>query len=262
MKRAAALLTAAAVLVAPASALAAPQLAAPIPTVRSVQAGAAAPVAPVDLLSGHRALIAYRIYLTGLLAAESSAQAGDTAFISTISGLNGCRGALAPLTQPGSELDAAAQHTLTVLGQEMGADLALSFDQAALPAFTRLSTMLSRLHWTRDSGGYLSIRHYISAESTVLQLSASNLCQDAALAATSPDRVPSGTRTFLRSYNRASSTANLALANLTKLMQSFETPAEKGLIARIANLTAQLASVTRTDLLQSGAALSNLLEST
>lgn len=262
MKRAAALLIAAALLVAPASALAAPQLAAPIPTVRSAQAGATAPVAPLDLASGHRALVAYRIYLTGLLAAESSAQANDSAFIATISGIDGCRGALQPLTQPGSQVDTATQHTLTVLGQEMGADLAVSFDQAAVPAFTRLSTMLSRLRWTRDSGGYLSIKHYIGAESSVLQLSASNLCQDAALAATSPDRVPLGTRTFLRSYNRTSSTANLALANLTKLMQSFETPSEKGLIARIANLTDQLSSLTKADLLQSGASLSSLLEST
>jgi hypothetical protein len=90
----------------------------------------------------------------------------------------------------------------------------------------------------------------------------SQLCQDAVLAGTYPDKVPDGTRVFLKSYDRASTYANLALANLLKMMQSYEIPAEKNLVNRITALAAQVSAVTRSSLLASGAALSTVLETT
>lgn len=265
MKKAVALLIATAALAAPASALgtvppAMPQLAAPMPPVRSAQASAVTNF-PANVTPNRKALGAYEAYLNAILQNASAAQAADTAYIATISGSNGCRSALAPLTQPSQQVNTAVMHTLQLLGQEMGDDLTINFDQPALPAFTKFATTLLHLHWVRLSGALPVVRHYVNAETTVLQLLPSQLCQDALLAGTYPQRVPEGTKTFVKGYDKASALANLALANLTKMMQSYEVPSEKNLITRITNLANQVAALTKSDLLQSGAVLSSTLES-
>ena len=261
MKQAAVVVIAIAALAAPASALSAPQLAAPIPSVRAAQ-GPVSTASPANVGPNHRALNAYATYLGALLTAASTAQTADNSYVATISGLSGCKSALEPLTLPSDQVNTSAQHTLNVLGQEMGDDLSITFDQAALPAFTRFSNTLLRLHWTRGSGAMQVVKHYVNAETTVLEMLPSQLCQDAALAGTYPDKVPAGTRIFVRSYERASAYANLALANLLKMMQSYEVPSEKNLVNRITTLASQGSAVTRSYLLASGAALSSVLEST
>ena len=261
MKHAVALLIATAALAAPASALGAPQLAAPVPTVRPAQ-GSTVTTFPANVTPNRKALNAYATYLTTVLEGASTAQAAATAYIATISGTNGCKSALAPLAQPSQQVNAAAQHTLTVLGQEMGDDLSITFDQSALPAFNKLATALLRLHWTRLSGAGQIVKHYVNAEIAVLSMLPSELCQNALLAGSYPAKVPDGTKTFLKSYDKASAIANLALANFTKMMQSYEIPAEKSLVARITTLASQVATQTKSALLQSGAVLSTALETT
>jgi hypothetical protein len=149
-----------------------------------------------------------------------------------------------------------------VLGEEMGDDLSIAFEQSAMPAFTKFSDTILRLHWTRVSGALQVVKHYVSAETTVLQMLPSQLCEDAAIAGTSPAKVPDGTKLFLKSYDKASYYANLALGNLLKMMQSYEAPGEKSLITHITTLAGQVSSVTRSDLLSSGASLSTVLETT
>ena len=261
MKQAVALLIATAALAGPASALGAPQLAVPVPTVRPAQ-GSTVTTFPTNVTPNRKALNAYATYLTTILDGAATAQAANTAYIATISGINGCKSALEPLTQPSQQVNTAAQHTLTVLGQEMGDDLSISFDQSAMPTFTKFSTTVLHLHWTRLSGAFQVVKRYVNAETTVLQMLPSQLCQDAVLAGANPTRVPDGTKTFLKSYDKASTLANLALANLTKMMQSYEVPSEKSLIAHITTLANQVAAVTKSYLLQSGATLSTALETT
>jgi len=261
MKHAIAIVIATAALAAPASALGAPQLAVPIGTVRPAP-GATATSFPANVTPDRKALNGYASYLTTVFDGATTAQAAATAYIATISGGNGCKSALAPLTQPSQQVNAAAQHTLTVLGAEMGDDLSITFDQAAQPAFTKFSTALLRLRWARLSGAAQVVRRYVNDETNVLSLLPSQLCQDAVLAGTYPARVPEGTRAFLKSYDRASNLANVALANLTKMMQSYEVPTEKSLIGRISTLANQVAALTKSDLLQSGATLSTTLETT
>lgn len=269
MKKAVALLIASAALAAPSSALATvhtalPQLAAPVLSVRPAQGSAAQGSAlanfPGNVAPNRRALNAYDAYLNAILQATPAAQAADTAYIAMIAGSNGCKSAVAPLTQPSEQVNGAVAHTLTLLGQEMGDDLAITYDQSALPAFTKFSTTLLRLHWVHSSGALVVVKRYVNAEATVLALLPSQLCQDALLAGSYPQKVPDGTRTFVKSYEKASALANLTLANLTKMMQSYEVPGEKNLIARITNLADQVATQTKADLLQSGSVLSSTLE--
>jgi hypothetical protein len=257
-------LTAAALAAAPASALAGapagPALARAIPNARIAQGGDGQQPnqPPLNVASDRIALNAYATYLTAIDKGITTAQQNDTAFIATIS--SGCKSALQPLTQPNEQVDATAQETLTVLGREMGDDLAISFDQAAQLAFDRLSTTLTHLRWTRLSGAWAIVRRYVNTQTAVLQMLPSDLCQDALLAASDPQTIPPNTKTFVKAYNKASNAANLALTNLLDLMQTYETPAEKPTVTKIASLAAQITKVTKADLLQSGASLTQTLE--
>jgi hypothetical protein len=272
MKFSAVAVLAIAALAAPASALAAsaasvrapatvsaPEIAALIPTARIAEAvGQAAVLRPRDLASDKTALNAYATYLTALVRTASLGQLSDSAYVTTIAGQ--CKGALEPLTQPNEQVNAAAQATLTALGKEMGDDLSIGSDQVALGPFLRLSTNLSRLRWTRLSGGAAIVRRFVTAENSVLMLSQSALCQNALLAASAPQTIPPATKSFIRGYARASNAANAALTNLLRLMQTYETPAERAVVTRIATLAAQLARLTKSGQLSNGSALTNTLE--
>jgi hypothetical protein len=285
MKRAAATVIAISAFAAPApalagSALAGPVLAGPLPAARSAQAGTTTtptgttptptttvPTKPVKLtlnnLSDRRALNAYATFLTSMINQEGVGQSNDAGYVTTISqpGTGGCKAALSKLTQPPYQVDTKAQHTLTVLGEEIGDDVTINFDLSATEAFTRFSGVLEPLRWTRLSGAGPVIRRYINAQTNMLAFAPSNLCLDASDAALHPDEVPDGTKAFLPLYNQASYRANLGLMNLLTMMQTYEIPSEKSLVARISVLASQLATQTKADLLQSGTALTTVLES-
>jgi len=258
MKLAAVLVLTVAGLSTPASALAAPNLAASVPTVHIAQASGSSGQM-LNAASDKTALNAYATYLSSVVKGYTTAEANGAAFITTIS--TDCKSALAPLAQPNNQVDTQTQQTLTALGEEMGDDLSISFDGTALTAFERLDTTLSRLKWTRLSGGGAIVRRYLNTESTVLEMLPSSLCQDAVLAASSPQIVPPGTKTFNKGYTKASNAANNALTNLTKLMQTYETYSERTIVARIANLASQVAHLSKSYLQQSAATLSSTLES-
>lgn len=232
-----------------------PEIAAAVPAQVVGQAAAR----PRDLASDKTALNAYATYLGALVKSTSIGELSDSSYVSMIAG--NCKGALEPLTQPSGQVNAAARATLTALGKEMGDDLSIGFDQVALGPFQRLSTSLSRLRWTLSSGGAYVVRRFDTTETTVLSLTQSSLCQDALLAASAPQTTPTATKVFVRGYTRASNASNAALTNLLKLMQTYETPAEHGLITRIASLAAQLTRVTRVDLQTNSSALTSTLES-
>ena len=267
MKRALATVIALAAFAAPAQALAAPMLAAPLPGAKPAQAGTTTTTTTtttptkltINELANRRVLNAYASYLTALVTQEATGQINDSSYISTISGQ--CKAALWPLTQPPDEVDTKAQHTLTVLGQEIGDDLTIAFDLSATQAFTKFSGVLKAQRWTRLSGATLVIKRYISNETSMLAFDASNLCTDASDAELHPDVVPDGTRTFLPIYEQASNRADGGLTSLMTLMQTYEIPSEKALVARISTLANELSTQSKADLLQSGTDLSTVLES-
>ncbi|HEX3615480.1 MAG TPA: hypothetical protein VHU61_03005 [Solirubrobacteraceae bacterium] len=268
MKRTVATVIATAAFVVPAQAFAAPIMGAPLPSAKSAQTGSGTTTTtttttPFRLTlneqADRKALNAYATYLSTLLNQQTIGETNDSTFTATIS--SGCKAALEPLTQPPYEVNGTVQHTLTVLGQEMGDDLSINFDLAATPAFTKFSGVLTRLHWKQFSGAPLVVKRYVNKETNVLALAVSNLCLDASDAQIKPASVPDATHQFVKSYDEASTQANLGLSNLLTLMQTYEVPSEKTLVARISTLANELASQTKNDLLQSGTALSTVLES-
>lgn len=268
-----------AALAAPAGASAAPVLAEPLPatapngstttTVQQPQPPQRQPPqpqpsqpalhAPADVRTDRRALGGYAIYLNTLLSATSSARTAVATYTTTIVSL--CRSALQPLTQATTPIDAAARRTLTAIGNEIGDDLTISYDSALVPQFSRFSQLLLRLRWTRDSSGRLIVRRYVAAESRVLGLVPSNLCQDAGLAGVSPQLMPPGTAGFLLAYDRASGAANRTFANLTRLMGTYTRPGESVLLQRIATLAVDFEAASRSDLLAAGSHLATALQS-
>jgi hypothetical protein len=268
MKRAVAAVIASAAFAAPAQALAAPMMAAPLPSAKPAQdgtttTGTTTTPTPGKLtqneLANRKALTAYATYLTALLSQQTTGQTNDTTYTATIS--EQCKAALEPLTQPPDQVNATAQHTLTVLGEEMGDDLSINFDLAATPAFTKFSGVLTHLRWRPLSAAVLVVRRYVNKETDVLALTVSNLCLDASDAQLKPAVVPDATKAFIKTYDEASIQANVALANVMTLMQSYEIPSEKPLVARISTLANELSTQSKADLLQSGTSLSTVLES-
>jgi len=254
-----------AALAAPAGASAAPQLAEPLPaSPPTVPATSTLPQpppplrAPADLRADRRALGGYAFYLRTLLSGTTGARTAVSSYTRTI--VEQCRSVLEPLTVPDTQIGAAAQRTLTALGNEIGDDLTISYDGALVPQFARFSQLLLHLRWTPASAGWRTVHDYIGAESRVLSLATSNLCQDAGLAGTSPQLVPPGTATFLTRYNRASAAANRTFAALTKLMGTYTLPGEGPLLARIAALAGQFSAASRSDLLAAGSQLAAALQ--
>jgi hypothetical protein len=237
------------------SAVSGPEIAAPVPAQVVGQAAAR----PRDLASDKTALSAYATYLTSLVRTAPIGQQSDGSYVTMITGQ--CKGALAPLMQPSEQVNAAAQATLTALGEEMGDDLSIGFDQVAFGPFLRLSTSLSRLRWTPPSGAAAVVKRFVTTENAVLSLTQSALCQNALLAGTDTQTIPPATKSFVRGYNRASNASNAALNNLLKLMQTYETPAEHALVTRIATLADQLTRLTKDALQSNSSALTNTLES-
>ncbi len=275
MKRAAATLIAIAAFAVPAPALAAPMLGAPLPSTKAAHSGTTTttttstttPAKPgrltLNQLSDRRALNAYATYLTALINQAPIGQTNDSSYITTISetGTGGCKAALSNLTQPPYGVDTKAQHTLMALGEEIGDDVTIAFDQAATEAFSRFSGVLQPLRWTRVSGGSYTVKRYVDTQANMFAVATSNLCLDASDAELHPDLVPDGTKAFLPAYSEASNKANLALTNLMTLLQTYEIPGEKSLVTRISTLANELSTQTKADLLQSGTALTNVLES-
>jgi hypothetical protein len=236
-------------------------VAAPIPSATAAQAESGEPTpprSPLNTASDKVALNAYAGYLTAVIKATSAGQGNSNAYISTVS--SQCRSALAQLTQANYQVSASAQATLTAVGEEMGDDLSITFDQAFLTPFAKLSGSLERLKWTRLSGGGAIVRRFIAAQSAVLYTATSELCQSALLAAASPQLVPPGTKAFNKNYYKTSKQSNVALAGLLTLMQTYETPSEKAVVSRISTLAAQISRITKADLQASASSLSSVLE--
>jgi hypothetical protein len=261
----------AAALALPASALAAPVIAAPVPVASTAQATTTTQGSVVDtqpqpqplsLASGRTALNAYANYLQALVKAAPIAQQDTAEYIETETAPTGCKSGLAPLTDPSYEVNSNVQATLSLLGQEIGDDLSITFDSTALTPFARLSTTLSRLHWVNGSGAALVIKHFLIAQETVLSLTPSNLCQDVLLVAVAPHKLPWTAKAFLKEYTKDSNVADVALATFLNLLHSYETPSEHAVVNRIANLATQVNRLSQATIMANATALTADLKST
>lgn len=217
-----------------------------------------APRRALNLASGRTALGAYAAYLDALVKAMPTSQARIDAFVTASS--SSCRSALAPLTQGGEQIKATVQSTLTALGQELGDDLALSFDAAALPPLSTMSQTLEHLRWTRGGRNGQIIRRYLNAQMSAMLFAPSSLCQDALMAAATPRVTPAPTRAFLRRYAHLAQVANVRSGEFMQLLQAYVTNPDQKLVARIGTLATELTRIGKAEQSAGAQMLSSALE--
>jgi hypothetical protein len=191
---------------------------------------ASASAAPVDVKSAHKALAAYRAYLHSLVAEVHAAQKNDDAFIALVG--SQCANVLAPLNQVSpSSLNKTA---LTEFGEELGGDIVLAAAAVDRPALTRLTTRVSKLHWSTDARTR-SIAHSLAAQQTLFTMSTSDVCGNArALAASNGRTVPPGTPPFVQAFIKAARAAGLG--PLQKTINRFRTASDKGTVRKVNRL--------------------------
>jgi len=222
-----------------------------------------------DLASGHDALTACETYLQTLVASEASGQADNAAYVDTVesgdsdgSGESGCKSALEPLTQGPNAARPAVQNTLTLLGKEIGDDLAISYDAVAQTPLEKLASVLERLTWVHGGHNADVITDYLTAETNLISLPQSALCKDVLAASQVPSVTPAGTRAFLKQYAQSVSAASSALGDFLVLLHAYETTADQPLVRRIRTLAYEFAKDSQSDLLASGQQLTTSLETT
>lgn len=263
MRSAAVLILSAAALALPASALGRPAIAAPTAVASTAQGvgtgSGTTPALPLNVASGKAALSAYANYLQALVRTASDAQQSAEAYVSAIE--SQCKSGLQPLTDPSYQVNATVQATLNQVGQEIGDDLSITFDNGTLTPFTKLSTALNRLHWTKISDGGPIVKHFLATQGAALTLTTSNLCQDVFLVAASPQKLPSAAKAFLNQYDKASNTAEASLSTFLALLHAYETPNEHQLVTRIASLAAQVNKFQQAAITANATALTTELKS-
>lgn len=216
------------------------------------------PAVPLNFASDRTALTAYATYLQSLVKSFPASQASAAAYISEISA--DCKSALEPLTTSTGQVSNAVQTTLTAIGEEIGEDLAINFDAAALSSFSKFSLTLDRVKWSARGRNAAIVKRYVDTQSALTELVPSGLCADALLAASAPQTVPTATRAFLKQYDKVAGAANAGLTDFLSLLRTYQVPTEQKLVTRIATLAAEINKTAKADLLANGEALTSLLE--
>jgi hypothetical protein len=164
---------------------------------------AAAEARPVDTTSAHKGLRALRAYLSATTRLTGAATRSDDAFIAGIQST--CSNVLASV----SSSDTFDQGVVVQFGKEASADLVAAAFVPARKPLAVLRRRVSKLRWSRQSTKR-AVQAALDAQDTVFKLPPSDLCADAsALAANGGRAVPSGTKTFLKTFQRDASLAGL-----------------------------------------------------
>ena len=198
------------------------------------------PISPGDAASGELALNAYETYIQALVANTKLGRARDATVVSTVQST--CANTLAPLV--GEPSTPVRQVVLSNFGEEIGGDLALKFQSAAVRPFRQLSSLLTSLVWSTPTPAN-AIKHLLSAERTVLSMPQSALCDNAAAVASFPKVIPEPTQSFLKRYLSASASVNRRLHTFLTVIQGYETAADRPVVSQIDALVAQFSAASQ-----------------
>lgn len=197
------------------------------------------------------ALTAYAAYLQSLVTNAPAGKLAEATFAQT-SGADegsGCKEALEPIAAvQAGETPADSNTALYDIGEEIGGDATVTeFTATTLAPFTMLTTTLNTLHWAAKTAP-TTVKHFVSAQKTLIALTASNLCGDALdVAAESSSATmtpPTGTTTFLTAYDADTTAVNTNLKSFLKLLDSYETATDETLVTKINSLAAKVTKIS------------------
>jgi hypothetical protein len=174
--------------------------------------------------------------LHSLVSQAPAWQTKGDAFIASITA--NCPNVLAAVNM--LPLTASNAGGIHAFGGEMGSDLAAVSNAANKASFERLVRALTRLHWS-SRGTKSAITRFIAAGRAFLSFPPSDLCTDArALAANSAQTTPPGTVTWLATYTRIINAQHRGLDGFIRVLERFQTAADRRFVNGINNLTVVL----------------------
>jgi hypothetical protein len=188
---------------------------------------ATAAAAPVDQRSDHAALAAYHAYLQQVSARMPAVRNAESAYVSSIS--QRCGDALVPLK--GASTASINQTALFDFGEELGGSAFVVAYSVPRAEFATLAATLRNLHWSSPRIAK-TVKRYITAQDRLLALAPSDVCTDAqALVASSAQTVPPGTKQWVAEFLHAATAQQSAATAFGKVLDGFQTPADKSLVA-------------------------------
>lgn len=188
---------------------------------------ATALAAGIDQRSDHAALTAYRSYLRGLAESMPAVRSAESAFVSSTS--DGCAGALNPLN--GLSTHSINQTAVFDFGEELGGSAFVVAYSPGRGPFATLSATLERLHWSSPQTAKI-VSRYVIAQNRLFALAPSDVCTDAqALVASGAHTVPPSTGQWVAEFQHDTAAEESAAGPFAKVLEQFETPADKAIVA-------------------------------
>jgi len=188
---------------------------------------ASAAAAGVDQRSDHAALTAYRTYLHGIGARIPAVRKAESAYVSSIA--TRCAGALDPLNH--ATTSSINQTALFDFGEELGGSAFVVAYSPAQAPFATFAATLEKLHWSSPQTAK-AVNRYLTAQNRLFALAPSDVCTDArALAASVAETIPPGTAQWVAEFRRDAIAQQSAAGAFAKVLEEFETPADKAIVA-------------------------------
>jgi hypothetical protein len=188
---------------------------------------ATAAAAHVDQQSDHAVLSAYHSYLEGVIARIPAARKADTAYVSSVS--RRCGGVLAPLSN--ASTSSVNQTALFDFGEELGGAAGVVAYGPARGQLPKMAATLKKLHWSSPQAANI-VNRYLAAQRRLFGLAPGDVCGDAkSLVASHAETIPPGTKRWLAKFRGAAAAAQSTASAFRRLLDTFATPANNGLLA-------------------------------
>ena len=188
---------------------------------------ATAAAAQVDQTSDRAALTAYHSYLERVSSRIPVVRKAESEYVSSIS--QGCAGALVPLKNVST--GSVNQTALFDFGEELGGSAFVVAYSTPRGEFARMAGQLGRLRWSSPRIAK-TIKRYVTAQERLFAVAPGDVCTDAqALVASRAQTVPPGAAQWFTKFSGAAVAQQSAAAAFAKVLDEFQTPADKSLVA-------------------------------
>jgi len=197
---------------------------------------ATAGAAGVDQRSDRAALTAYHRYLEDVTARVPAVRKAESAYVSSIS--QRCAGALAPLKN--ASTSSVNETALFDFGEELGGSAFVVAYSTPRDQFAKMAVTLGKLHWSSPRTAK-TVKCYLTAQDRLFALAPSDVCTDAqALAASHAETVPPGATQWIAKFRGAAVAQQSAAQAFGKVLDEFQIPADKSLVASDSGLLRSL----------------------
>jgi hypothetical protein len=182
--------------------------------------------AALDQTSDQAALTAYHTYLKGVGSRILTVRTAESAYVSSIS--ERCAGALVPIKNVSTA--SVNQTALFDFGEELGGSAFVVAYSTPRAEFARTAATLEKLHWSSPRIAQ-TVKRYVRAQERLFAVAPGDVCSDAqALVASRAQNVPPGAARWFAEFRPAALAQRSAAEAFGKVLDEFQTPADKSLV--------------------------------